>query len=99
MIIVLGSILARPETFDELRTLGLEHVHRSRGEPGCISHDVHVHSENPLKLVFVEKWHDAQALAAHFKVKGSIDFVVKARQMSAAPPVIEIFEATAARVG
>ncbi|MBP6014798.1 MAG: antibiotic biosynthesis monooxygenase [Alphaproteobacteria bacterium] len=99
MIIVLGSVLARPETFDELRTLGLQHVHRSRGEPGCISHDVHVHSENPLNLVFVEKWHDAQALAAHFRVRDSIDFVVKARELSAAPPAIEMFEATVARVG
>ena len=99
MIIVLGNIVARPETFDALRKLGLEHVHRSRTEPGCVSHDVHVHAENPLKLVFVEKWKDVAALGAHFKVKGSIDFVVKARELSAEAPVIEVFEATAARVG
>ena len=99
MLVVTGSVVARPETFEALRALGLEHVRRSRGEPGCIAHDVHVHSENPLKLVFVEKWKDTAALAAHFKVKGSIDFVVNARQLSAESPVIEVFEATAARVG
>jgi quinol monooxygenase YgiN len=99
MIVVLGSILARAETFEALHQLGLEHVHRSRGEPGCISHDVHVHAENPLKLVFVEKWRDTAALAAHFQVKDSIDFVVKARKLSAEAPVIEVFEATAARMG
>ena len=99
MIIVLGSIVAKPETLDSLLRLSHEHVSRSRAEPGCISHDVHVHSENPLKLVFIEKWQDAAALAAHFKVKESIDFVAKARALSAEAPVIEVFEASPLRVG
>jgi quinol monooxygenase YgiN len=99
MIIVLGSIVAKPDTLEALRTSSLEHVHRSRTEPGCISHAVHVDSENPMKLVFVEKWKDAAALATHFKVKGSIDFVVKARALGAEAPVIEIFEASAAKLG
>lgn len=99
MIVVLGSIVARPDTLEVLRKVGLEHVHRSRIEPGCISHAIHADSENPLKLVFVEKWKDAAALAAHFKVKGSIDFVGKARELGAEAPVIEIFEATSVRLG
>ncbi len=99
MIIVLGSIVARPDTLEALRKASLEHVHRSRTEPGCVSHAVHVDSENPLKLVFVEKWKDAAALAAHFKVKGSIDFVGQARALGAEAPVIEIFEATPVRLG
>jgi len=99
MIIVLGSIVARPDTLEALRKIGLEHVHRSRTEPGCIAHAVHGDSENPLRLVFVEKWKDAAALAAHFKVKGSIDFVTKARELGGEAPVIEIFEAAAVRLG
>ncbi len=99
MIIVLGSILARPQTFNELRRLSLEHVRRSRSEPGCISHAVHVDAEDPMRLVFVEKWTDAAALAAHFKVAASVDFVTQARTLGAAPPVIEIFEARPAKIG
>lgn len=99
MIIVLGHVVARPDTFDALRKESLEHVRRSRGEPGCLAHGVHVDAENPLKLVFVEKWASAGALAAHFKVKGSIDFVGKARELGAEAPVIEIFEAAPARIG
>lgn len=99
MIIVLGSVVARTDTFDALRKAGIEHVHRSRSEPGCISHAVHVDSENPLKLVFVEKWQDPAALAAHFKVKGSIEFVGKARELAAEVPVIEIFDAAPAKLG
>jgi quinol monooxygenase YgiN len=35
MIIVTGTIHARLDTLDELRRLSLEHVARSRAEPGC----------------------------------------------------------------
>lgn len=75
MIIVTGSITARTETFDEVKRLSLEHVRRSRTEPGCISHTVHVDCENPLRLVFIEQWADHAALAAHFAVPASRDFV------------------------
>ena len=46
MIVVTGSVVARQDTFDDVRRLSLEHVHRSRKEPGCISHAVHVDCEN-----------------------------------------------------
>ena len=98
MIIVLGSIVAEPKTFDTLHRLGLEHVHRSRTEPGCIFHSIHIDAENPMKLVFVEKWKDASALAAHFKVQGSIDFVTKAREIAAEAATVEIFYASPARL-
>ena len=62
MIVVTGSVTARPDSFDEVKRLSLEHVHRSRTEPGCISHAVHVDCENPLRLVFFEQWADRAAL-------------------------------------
>ena len=74
MIVVTGDAVAKPETFDEVRRLSLEHVHRSRSEPGCISHAVHIDCENPLRLVFVEQWADKQALMAHFQVPASRAF-------------------------
>ena len=92
MILITGSIVARPDTYGTLLKASLEHVHRSRAEPGCIAHDVHVDCENALRLVFVEKWRDKAAVDAHFKVKGSNDFVSAARQLGAEPPAIEIFD-------
>ena len=56
MILVTGSILAREEAFDEVLRACLEHVERSRKEPGCISHDVHVDCQNPMRLFFFEQW-------------------------------------------
>jgi quinol monooxygenase YgiN len=75
MIVVTGSITARPESFDEVKRLSLEHTRRSRAEPGCISHAVHIDCENPLRLVFIEQWADRAALAAHFAVPASRQFV------------------------
>ena len=46
-----------------------------RKEPGCISHDVHVDCQNPMRLFFFEQWADEAALRTHFAVEGSKAFV------------------------
>ena len=51
MIIVTGSIQARLDTIDELRRLSIEHVTRSRAEPGCLEHGVTVDVNDGLRLV------------------------------------------------
>jgi quinol monooxygenase YgiN len=94
MIVVTGSVRAREDSLDEVRRLSLEHVHRSRQEPGCISHAVHVHCENPLRLVFIEQWADRAALLAHFAVPASRNFVRALQPLAAAETTIEIYEAT-----
>ena len=93
MLIVTGSLTARPETFEALRGRALEHVHRSRMEPGCLSHAVHVDCENPLRLVFVEEWESREALLAHFAVPESRAFVKAARTLATEASRIAIFEA------
>jgi quinol monooxygenase YgiN len=94
MILVTGSVVARHDSFDQIRALSLEHVHRSRGEPGCISHAVHVDCENPLRLVFVEQWRDREALLAHFAVPASRDFVRALQPLAAAASTIELYDAS-----
>jgi len=93
MIVVTGSLTAKQDCFEEVRRLSLEHVHRSRQEPGCISHAVHVDCENPLRLVFVEQWADRVALLAHFAVPASRGFVRALQPLAAASPTIEIYDA------
>jgi quinol monooxygenase YgiN len=93
MLIVTGSLLARQDSFEELRAEALEHVGRSRKEPGCLSHAVHVDCENPLRLVFIEEWESREALLAHFAVPESRDFVKSARALAAETSPIAIFEA------
>src|ERR1700716_1635805 len=93
MIVVTGSVTARADSFDEVRRLSLEHVRRSRREQGCISHAAHVDCENPLRLVFIEQWADRAALAAHFAVPASRDFVHALKPLAASSPTIEIYDA------
>jgi quinol monooxygenase YgiN len=94
MIVVTGSVTARVDSFDEVRELSLEHVRRSRTEPGCISHAVHVDCENPLRLVFFEQWADRAALLAHFAVPASRDFVRSMQVLAESATTIELYEAT-----
>jgi quinol monooxygenase YgiN len=94
MIVVTGSVTARQDSFDQVRKLSLEHVHRSRTEPGCISHSVQIDCENPLRLVFFEQWADRAALLNHFAVPASRDFVKSLQALAAAATSIELYEAT-----
>lgn len=93
MIVVTGSVTTRPETFQEARRLSLEHVRRSRQEPGCISHAVHVDCEDPLRLVFFEQWADRTAPAAHFAVPASGEFVRALRSLAVGPTPLELYDA------
>ncbi len=94
MIIVWGSIESAPGNLAELLQLSLQHVHRSRTEPGCVSHAVHIDAENDQRLVFVEEWQDMAALQDHFAVPDSADFVRRASDLATSAPVIRIFEST-----
>ncbi|HVO05802.1 MAG TPA: putative quinol monooxygenase [Burkholderiaceae bacterium] len=94
MIIVLGSVIVRPDRVDEALRLSREHVARSRVEPGCVSHAVHRDTEQPLRLVFVEEWVDQAALAAHFRVPGSRAFVEAIGALASEPPRITVYDAT-----
>ena len=68
MVIVIGSITAKGEHVAEVERLSLEHVHRSRTEPGCLLHSVHRDVEDAHRFVFLEHWADRQALGDHFAV-------------------------------
>lgn len=94
MILVLGSVVARADRLDEALSLSQEHVARSRAEPGCIAHAVHIDSENPRRLVFVEQWADQAALAQHFRVPASRAFAKALAGMADGTPSMSIFEAT-----
>jgi quinol monooxygenase YgiN len=93
MLIVTGSVTAREDSFAELRAQALDHVRRSRKEPGCLSHAVHVDCENPLRLVFIEEWESREALLAHFAVPESRAFVTLARALVTEASPIGFFEA------
>lgn len=92
MVIVHGSVLIQEGKMEEAVQLSLEHVHRSRAEPGCISHAVHRDCENE-RLVFFEEWEDQASLQEHFKVPESRTFVERLTKLASAPPEMAIYDA------
>lgn len=93
MILVTGSILAKTDTFDRVLSLSQAHVARSRLEPGCISHAVHVDCENRLRLFFFEQWADEAALQAHFAVPETRAFVKSLRDIVVETSGTQIYRA------
>lgn len=93
MIIVTGTVLARPDSFDEILRLATEHVLRSRTEPGCLSHAVHRDTEDPLRLHFLEHWTDMTALKVHFRVPASQSFGAALARLAAEAPSMTVYAA------
>lgn len=93
MILVIGHVFTTPETVERITQLCIAHSVRSRGEPGCVGHNVHVDCEDASRLVFVEYWADMDALKAHFAVPESQDFVREVRALSPAPTAMKIYAA------
>jgi quinol monooxygenase YgiN len=73
----------------------MEHVRRSRTEPGCLSHALHQDAEDPCQLFFFERWADRAALNVHFAVPESAAFVQALAALTTAPPEMVLYEAVA----
>jgi quinol monooxygenase YgiN len=95
MIIVTGTLHARPDTIDQVLVLSREHVARSRTEPGCLEHGVAIDADDPMRLVFFERWADADAIGAHLKVQASRAFGKAVVGLVDQPPTLVLFDATA----
>jgi quinol monooxygenase YgiN len=92
MILVTGSVRVQPDRLDEAIALSLEHVRRSRLEPGCLLHSVHQDVEDRNRLMFLEHWADRDALTSHFHVPESNEFVKAVSALAVEPPEIKIYE-------
>jgi len=93
MIIVTGSVTAKPGGFEALFEACRAHVARSRTEDGCISHAVRIDGEDPMKLVFFEEWRDMPALRAHFATPGIQELFAAFRDHAGASEQITTYEA------
>jgi quinol monooxygenase YgiN len=99
MKIVTGRVRATPDTLDELLRISVEHVQRSRDEPGCLFHSIWQSAEDPLDLFFYEEWESDEVLQQHFSVEEVLAFVTKVRELAEKPPSMEISEAERAGEG
>lgn len=92
MVIVSGSLTAHPDRVHEVEELCLDHVRRSRTEPGCLLHSVHRDVENPHRFVFLEHWRSRDDLNRHFAVPESGGFIEALREHTVDLAPIEIYD-------
>lgn len=98
MIIVTGHAIAREDADEAMQRLSVEHVLRSRAEPGCISHEVSRDVQQPRRFIFLERWTDMAALQVHFRVEASRQFAKSMAQLSEGRPEMAIYQAEAINV-
>jgi len=98
MIVVTGFVIASQVNRAEMLRISLEHVRRSRAEPGCLEHGVYVDAENPLKLHFFERWADEAAIRAHFAVRESRAFAKQLRALAADPGEMHVLDAARLKI-
>ncbi len=84
MIVITGSVTAKPGAFDLLRAEGLAHSARSRAEDGCLSHRCYIDAEDANRLFFYEEWRDMAAVGAHFRHPDTPRIMTAIREHSAA---------------
>lgn len=94
MIIITANVRIRPDRLDEALEASRQHVTRSRLEPGCVSHDVHIDPDDRAHLVFLERWADRPAVDAHFQVPEARAFARALGEMAETPAEMHLYEAT-----
>ncbi|ACI58018.1 Antibiotic biosynthesis monooxygenase (plasmid) [Rhizobium leguminosarum bv. trifolii WSM2304] len=64
-ITIIGTVVGRPDTRDELERLLAAQVEPTRSEPGCINYDFHVDANDECIFIFYENWASQADLDAH----------------------------------
>lgn len=94
IVIVTGDIVAAPGKLDALFAETRAHSVRSRAEPGCLSHDCFQDPDNPDRIVFIERWRDEAALAAHFRTPGIAQLLAAFQAHAEERGTMQVYAAT-----
>ena len=90
---ITASVDIQPQHLAEALDLSLQHVRRSREEPGCVSHGVSQDAEDPNRLLFLERWADREALDRHFAVPEARAFARRLGELASAPAQMTVYTA------
>lgn len=62
---IIGTVVAKPETREELQAILAAQVAPTRAEAGCVNYDFHADAEDQCVFVFYENWNRPQDLDDH----------------------------------
>jgi quinol monooxygenase YgiN len=90
VIYVVATLTIKPETRAEFIASATACIAETRKEAGNIAYDLHESVTDPTKMVFVEKWENAEALVPHRGAEHMKTFGRVTVNCMTAPPKIEI---------
>lgn len=88
---VIGTVIAKPETREELQEILSAFVEPTRAEDGCISYDFHVDPADPCVFMFYENWRSKDDLDRHLAMPHLKPLFDRLDQLLASPVEIRNF--------
>jgi len=67
MLMIVGSITAKPDSIETVKALLAELCAATRNESECNRYDGHISLDEPNEFVCVESWESQEAFANHLK--------------------------------
>jgi quinol monooxygenase YgiN len=89
---IIGMVVAKEETREELSEILAAQVAPTRAEPGCINYDFHVDAEDPNIFMFYENWRSKEDLDAHLKAPHLEPLFGRLDELLARPVEIKFYE-------
>lgn len=62
---ITGSVLAKADKIDLVKSELLKLIDITRAEEGCIQYDLHQDNENPAQFLFFENWENRELWQKH----------------------------------
>ena len=94
MIIVKANVVTKEGMRNDFVKAAAQCVLETRKEPGCISYEFLVSTEDDCAGAFIEQWQKMEDLSEHSKKEHYKKFKKDSRDVVAQPTVVKIFEAT-----
>jgi len=89
---LIGTVVAKDETREELRNILAAMVAPTRAELGCLNYDFHVDVEDPNVFVFYENWQSRADLDAHLNTPHLAPLVGRLDELLARPVEMRFLE-------
>jgi quinol monooxygenase YgiN len=89
---IIGTVVARDETREELRKILSAQVAPTRAEAGCVNYDFHVDADDPNIFMFYENWRDKADLDAHLETPHLQPLFGRLDELLARPVEIKFYE-------
>lgn len=94
MIIVQANVVTKEGMRKDFVNAATQCALETRKEPGCISYEFLVSTEDECSGAFIEQWQKIDDLKEHSRKDHYKKFKIVSKDMIAQPTVVKIFEAT-----